>query len=220
MRVLFTTTELPETAWDGFGWWVGTQYHLQRCRTGSDMRSHVALLFEDVPWHLRTAPGGSSHSALGAADVSFDLTSRPFCGFTRMDDPASWYSQFPGAIVDAYEIVAQDQHALALRAHAAATRMAENAPPYNDSWKWNATYFPWWPFPGASFDARPRRERGTNCVGATLQVLEEAREADLGLAFNFEAYLPGLLPEQLQAMGVLGPHLKRLDPGGPRMTRL
>lgn len=219
MRVFLITVELQKTAWEGMGWWVAAQYHIQRCRSGDRMRSHLALLFQDVPPDLRTAPGGSSRSALGAAVVSFDFTSRPFCGFSRIDDPTNWYAKFKGAVVEAYHIQAPDQHLLALRAHAAATRWAHNPPPYNDSFKFNAACFPFWPYPGASLDGRSRQERGTNCVGITLAIIEEALGKPLGLRFGFENYLPGLLPELLGELGVLGER-GTPDPPGERVPLL
>ena len=212
MRVLLITTELKKTAWEGLGWWVEAQYHIQRCRSGARMRSHMALLFEDVPQALRTASGGSV--------VSFDFTSRPFCGFSRMDDPNSWYARFEGAVVESYQIQTSDQHLLAIRAHAAATRWANDPPPYNDSFKWNAACFPFWPYPGASFDGRPRRERGTNCVGMTLSILEEALGKPLGLHYEFENYLPGLLTEKLEQLGVIGERVQRFSPPGERIPLL
>jgi hypothetical protein len=168
------------------------------------MRSHMALLFVDVPPSLCRAPGSSLPSSYGATVLSFDFTSLPFCGFSRPDDPANWYAQFEGLAVEAYPIRARDQETLARRALAAATRWAQTPPAYNDSFKWNAGCVPCWPYPGMSLDGRPRQERGTNCVGITLDILQEALGRPLGLQWEFENHLPGLLPEQLRELGVVG----------------
>lgn len=220
MKVFLTTTKLKKTAWEGKGWWVEAQYGMQTCRSGEDdMRSHVALLFEDRPFQMRTAPGGSSRSARGAATVSYDFTSRPFSGFTRIEDSKSWYSQFKDPQVDVYEIRSRDPD-FAAKAHAVATRWAEAPPPYEDSFKWNAWIVPFWPYPGASLDGRPRMQRGTNCVGATMSVLEEAAGEPLGLGWQFESYLPGKLPAELQRLGVLGEKVRTFTVGRETMPLL
>ena len=60
MKVFLTTTKLKKTAWEGQGWWMEAQYHMQACRSGEDeMRSHVALLFEDRPFQMRLVAVGA-----------------------------------------------------------------------------------------------------------------------------------------------------------------
>lgn len=206
MRVYLTVTELDQREWDGQGWWTSTQWFMQRCRSGRKMRSHVALLFENRPGSLQIAPGGSLRSARGAETVTWDFTSRPFVGFAPIGDPSSWYKQFSSSVIEAYEFVAEDQEALARRMHDVATEITIDPPGYDDSLKWAAWMFPW-----AAPSKDTMGQRKTNCVGATLYVVEQAR-GPIGLTWGYEAHLPGQLPELLQERGVIGGMVRRFRP--------
>lgn len=167
MKAYLTTTELPSTAWSSRKRW---EYSVQKCCAGEDMRSHVALYFTNRPVHMREYTHNSDVSARGAADVSWDFTSRPFAGFVKINSPRSWYSSFPGAKVYFYSIIGVDAHKL----HAAAAAFADDRPPYHYDYKWNAAC-PWYPCTcncGRKYTNRP-----TNCVGATLTVLAIAKGA-------------------------------------------
>lgn len=181
------------------------------------MRSHVALYFRDRPPARRVAPHGSDDSAIGAKDVSWDFTARPFAGFVALNAYSSWYRTYKTAKIHIYELCVDAE-----KLHEAAIDFSKDPPPYFEDYKWNTVCpcYPWRCCSCGSYGRRP-----TNCVGATLTVLAMAKgaEADpesvkktLSLSRTAEWLMPSDVVRQLQEAGML---LKEKEVVSPRSNQ-
>lgn len=214
MKAYFAVTRLEYYEWKTLD--ERFQLCVQRSCASGTMASHVSIYFVDVsPDLLNRQDTHALPSARGETSVFFDVTQKLPASFSTLNGYGSWYRLWKNPRIYLYELNI-DARAL----HEAANAYSEDAPKYQDNYKYLSALCPRFP---CLLGCDPDK---TNCVGGNLMVLAAAIDPDasgskaatlevLGLRLPFpESYLPSRALEALQREGWVGEHVSTLTHRG------